>query len=425
MDDQPLTVLSEGEGPNIDLVKRIDLPAIFSPFRASIDALIVTAKTINVTSADDKPQIQLARVTRLQLRANRLKVEHAEESLKRGLNDAKRDIKRIADEYRALIEPMETRLMEQEKIAERLEAERRVQLVRERGEALLKFGVPSAYMDLGAMSEEAFGQLLENSRIAAEQRAALALKAEEEKIRLENERLKREQSEREERERIRAENERLKKEADEREAAAKVEREAAEKARIEAEEVARVEREAAAAKLLEAQEKAERERQLFAEKARKERDAIEAKARAEKEAAEALALAETRRLQKIAEDAERARIAGDLLAQAQREADQRKFQEQLAESNLRAEVARVARESAERAERDRLAKEAAEAQAAKEAEETALRAPDREKLIALAVTLRATPLPDMASEAGSLAVTRVEREIIHLCDYITEKARGL
>ena len=133
---------------------------------------------------------------------------------------------------------------------------------------------------LGSMTDDVWQNYIAGARLAYEAKKEAERKAEEERI-------AKEKAEAKERERVRLENERLKKEAEEREAQMKAEREAAEKAlaeerakaeaeRIAIEEAQRVEREIA---------EAEAKAKLDAE--RKERERIEAELKAKREAEEA------------------------------------------------------------------------------------------------------------------------------------------
>jgi hypothetical protein len=174
-----------------------------------------------------------------------------------------------------------------EKYAENLEKERQQKLIEERSPIIVHYGQNAGMFDLGNMPQEQFDLMVAGMKQAHEAKLEAERKAEEERI-------AREKAETEERERIRIENERLRKEAEQREAALKAEREAAERklaeeraaaerARKEAEEAARKEREALEAQMAE-------ERRIAEEKAAKERAEAEAKAaveRAERERVEA------------------------------------------------------------------------------------------------------------------------------------------
>lgn len=263
------------------------LTAAFAPFFAKAEALRTRAMAITVTSIGQVKEIKDARTTRLALKDIRVAAEKTRKSLK---EDSLRKGKAIDGVYNILeyaIRPLEEHLEAQEKFAERLEQERKNALAADRSRQLQVYGVDPSLYDLGAMAEATFVQLLETNRLAHESRQEAQRKAEAERI-------VREQAEAAERERMRAENERLKKEADAREAVLRAER-----------------------------VKAEAEAKAAADQARKEREALEAKAKAEREVAEAAAKVE-REAREKAEAELRARAEAEARAKAEQEEAARK-----------------------------------------------------------------------------------------------------
>jgi chromosome segregation ATPase len=195
------------------------------------------AKMINVTSAEQLSDMKIARVGRLELREKRIELEKARKKLKEQALREGKAIDGIANVLKALIVPIEEYLYKQENFVK--------------------------------IQEEA---KKEQMRIEAEKKA-------------EEERIAKEKAEAEERERVRLENERLKKEAEERERVLAEERRKAEKEKADAakkqkemEDQARKEREEAEAKKKEAERKAKEEQ----ERIKKEADE---KLKAEKEKA--------------------------------------------------------------------------------------------------------------------------------------------
>ena len=272
------------------------LASDFSQHFTKARGIIEQSRRIVVTDAADKLNVKLARECRLELRSIRIASDKLRKSLKEDSLRRGKAIDGFHNILLHLVEPEEQRLEEQEKFAERQEAERKAEIKRKREGALSLYNVDTTFYALAEMSPEAFAQLLENSRLAHGARLAAAKKAEEDRI-------AREKAEAEERERVRLENERLKREAFE---AAKREEEERKK-RAEVEKKALEERRAA-------EEAARKERLALEEKARKEREAIEAKARAEREAAELAAKKEREAREKIEvelrarEEAERQRV---------------------------------------------------------------------------------------------------------------------
>lgn len=334
------------------------LRSTFEEMFAKADEWTARAREIVVTREDQKREMKLARESRLALREIRVNAEKARKRLKEDSIRQGKAIDGIANVLKALIEPIEAHLLEQESFADRAAEARRDALAAARAEALRAYGVdPSVFASLGEMTEESWNATLDGARVAHEAKAEAARK--EAEIRREAERIAAEKREEERQAQVRAE-------------AARVERE-----RLQTEENARLRREA---EEREAAAKAERDR-LEAEKAQ-----IESEARAAKEAAEAAARA-------AREEADRAAAA----LEAER---------QTARDREAAEVARVAAEkaAAEQADRDRKAAE----DAAREAAELA---PDREKLAALAATLRAIKLPTLTTKRGQAAGAKVADQL--------------
>lgn len=221
------------------------------------------ALTIRVTAADQVREMKLAREARLALREIRCNAENTRKKLKEDSLRRGRAIDGIANVLKALIEPAEEHLMEQEKFAERMEQKRIAELVAKRTAELTPLGVNAAFYNLGEMPEDVYSDLLATSTASHNERIEAARRAEEERI-------AKERAEAEERARVLAENARLKAEAEAREKQAAEERAAAAKA------------------LKDAEDKARREREAVEAEAAKQRDMAEKKARAEAEAREKL-----------------------------------------------------------------------------------------------------------------------------------------
>lgn len=207
------------------------------------------AKTIVVTNESQTADMKMARIGRLELREKRIAIENTRKELKEQSVREGKAIDGIANVLKALIVPIEEYLDNQEKFVE-IQAAKKA----------------------------------EAERIEAERKA-------------EEERIAKEKAEAEERERMRLENERLKKEAEEKEKALEKERQkvAAEKAeaerkakseqdkiRKEAEEKLRIEREKQEAILREQQEESERKRKEVEAKAKAEQDRIKKEAEIER-----------------------------------------------------------------------------------------------------------------------------------------------
>ncbi len=237
------------------------------PFKSAM-GIIQHARDINVTSEDQKDEIEQAGIARKELKKLRCDVENTRKELKEQSLREGRAIDGMANIIKAVIVPVEEALEKQEKFVQRLAAERYAKKLEERRERL------STYTDQPDMykldsSDSEFDQLIATLREAQEIKAAAEKKAEEDRIAAE-------QAAAAEQERVRKENEKLRAEAAAREAELAKEREVEQK-RL-------------------AAERAEQEQKLAAERAkaeeeRKKREALEAEQQA-KAKAEAAARAE-------------------------------------------------------------------------------------------------------------------------------------
>lgn len=283
--------------------------AAFTPFQKLFaeSALLLAKEKDAITPKD-------ARKLRLEMRAHRSACKQTKDAVKADILLAGR----MADAYfNRVTQPLdnaEARLDEIEKAAERVEAARKEKLKAERTAELAQFGVNGQFYSLENLPDADYAQLLAQSKLAHETKLAAEAKAKEDARiaaeKAEEERKSREAAELAERERIKAEaerlrieNERLAKEREVAEAAAKAEREKIEAAAREAAEVARKEKEAAEAK-------AAAELKAAQEKAKQEREAIEAKARAEAEEAARVAKIEREKREAL-ERAEAERVAAE------------------------------------------------------------------------------------------------------------------
>lgn len=278
----------------------------FDGFFAQVEKWKKATDGLVVTDIKQKREMKLARESRLGLRAIRVEVESLRKSLKEDSLRRGKAIDGFANILKAEIEPLEARLLEQEKFAERYEAEQKRILKEQRVAELSAYVANVDLYPLGDMSEEDWSILLENSKLAHEakrdaERREQEARIEAERILAERRRVEAEEAAKKEAERLAREkaqaeeNARLKREAEEREAAARAERE-----RVEAE---RAKERAELAKV-------EAEKKAAEKRAEDERKAAEAKLDAEKKAAEAKLAAE-RRAAEAALEAERAKARAE------------------------------------------------------------------------------------------------------------------
>lgn len=343
----------------------------------------VQALAINVTSADQKTEMKMARAIRLTLKEIRVSAEKTRKSLKEDALRMGKAIDGVNNLLLAAIVPLEKHLEEQERYGERLAEAERLRLHAERAEAIAPYVTPDQPLPvLTDLTQEQWDKYLADLVLLAEARVEAARKAEAERI-------AREQAEAAERERLRIENERLRAEAAQREAKAKAEREAAEKAQ----------REAAA-------------------KAKAERDALEAAAKKEREEAERKLAAER------AAAAERQRIADEAAAK-ERAAIQAKADAERKEAQAAMDAANAAREKMEREAREKNAAEAARIKAELLAKQKANRAPDKQKALAFAATVRTLKAPTATTEEGKAVMAEITAKIEGFAKWITVQAESL
>lgn len=386
-DNQELEIVSQ----DVELpTKRADnAVAIWDDYRTHAEKLKTTAETLTVTDVSQVAEMKLARATRLALKELRVTIERKRKELGEHYLRASQKINADAKTLKEIIEPLEARLLEQEEFAERealrVEEERRVR----RGTQLSEFLTGPVAVDLGKLTREEYAALLKDSKDAHEARMARVKKEAEEAA-------DRAKAEAEERERIRLENERLKKEAEEADTARRAAELAAKKEREEAAAKARVEKEKADAEIarIEAAQKAESEKQRIA--------LAQFKAAAKAAADEAEAVAKK-------EQANR-----DEAARVEREA---------AEA-----MARTEREAREKADAELAAIKAADAKSKAKREAEALAAemaPEKEKLLELAAAVRRLPIHAMKTEKGIDALAEIESKIEQLAEFIEKIAANL
>lgn len=237
------------ETPDLEIMDRGDSLAIWTGYREEFEKLKGSIETVLASDPALPANAKIARVNRLELRKVRIAIEHRRKELGDSYLRKTKAINSAAKELKDLIEPYEAKLEAIEDHAANVEAQRIAEISQERTAQLSQCGGAIDIPGLGFMPDDQFNSLLEGAKMVH------AAKIEAEK-RAEADRIAKEKAEADERERIRLENEKLKKEAAEKEAAL-----VAERAKVEA--AAKIERIA--------KEKAESE----IERARKEKESQE------------------------------------------------------------------------------------------------------------------------------------------------------
>ena len=244
------------------------------------------ARNIVITDENQVELMKEARVARLALKDIRCDAEKTRKESKEDYLRVGKAIDGVANIIKALIIPIEEHLEKQEKFVENLQEEKKQKIAEERMIQLSQYTEDVYIHNLKEMSEAGFQMLLGSSKVLFE-------KIQEDKQKVEAERIAKEKAEAEEREKMRLENEKLKKEAEEREKQIEEERKKAEEENKRLAEIAKKE--------------AEERKRLEDEKAKKEeeeRKRLEDE-KAKKEEEEKL------RLQKIEDDKKKAAQAPD------------------------------------------------------------------------------------------------------------------
>lgn len=355
------------------------------------------AATVKVTDISQTREMELARTIRLSLREVRIEAEKTRKRLK---DSALRQGKVIDSAYNlieGIITPIETNLKDQEQFVERMEAERKGKLRIER-ETLLSplavaIGQDLSIYPLADMPQDSFDILLQTMTTQRDAKIAAAAKAESDRVAA----LK---AEADQREATRIESERLK-----REAAALAAKVAAEK--VKADEALAKERQKAAveAKRLkdEADAKLKRERDLAEATAKKVRDENEAKAKAAAAKADA----------ELAEARKAAQAAATELRDKAFAAEESARKDREAREKLEADAAEARR------------KTLADEKAASDAAKAAAAAPEKAKILAFAATVKAIPIPKMATVEGRALGVKIADQFLKMATWMEGQAKTL
>jgi len=225
---QPDQLKSVAQRSGLDGGTAEQLVSTLMPLAEQAAAIMDESAGVIVTDPSQVTEIKRSRECRLRLKEIRVSVEKCRKAIKEASLKRGQAIDAVAAFLRDKIEPEETRLEHQEKIAERMEAERLARVRQDRERLLAPYGVPSRFMDLARMPQAQFDEMLAGAKKQHEDRIERQ-RAEAEARRVAAE------AEAAERARIKAENERLAAEADRARAAAAAARAEAERERRERE----------------------------------------------------------------------------------------------------------------------------------------------------------------------------------------------
>lgn len=281
-----LVVFDAPELESIEKSKAEQIRTTFEPmaemlgeFEEAYNNIVAEAEqeiTKEVTAKAKRLRIDIGRV---RIETEKVRKEQKEEYLRAG-----KAIDGVSNILKWAVTDKENKLKEIENYYEIQEQKRIESLQKERAEKLSAYLEDAYERDLAKFADDEFEALLVMKKKEQEDRIAAEKKAEEERI-------AKEKAEAEERERIKKENERLKKEAEEREKLAKIEaekrakEEAERKVKEDAERKAREEKERKEREVYETKLKAEREeRERIEREERAKREKLETELKAKQEA---------------------------------------------------------------------------------------------------------------------------------------------
>lgn len=256
MPQEAVTII---EASGVEQSTAAQIRTAFLDMFANAEKWTEQAKAIKVTDVSQVREMKMAREARLALREIRCNAENSRKRLKADALAKGKAIDGICNVLKALIEPVESYLLDQEEFKKRIEAEEKRKLAEARQLALepfAEFYTHSPAFDLSSLPQEQFDAMLEGLKIKRDAKIAAERKLEEERIK-EEERLRQEAVERErkrqeelEEAKKKAEEERKAREDAERKAAeertamqAKLDAERKERERVEAEQRAKAEAE--------------------------------------------------------------------------------------------------------------------------------------------------------------------------------------
>ena len=269
------TEISEAKQFGIEKKQAEELIGNLPQIKSEREVLIPQFDAVIKMDIDNPETVKKAREVRLLIQKNRtqgINVWH--KTTKDYFLKGGQFVDAIKRKEVAVNERMEADLLQIEKHAEIQEQKRLKELQEKRVQILSKYVDDASDRDLSSMDDDVWNAYIETKKKEYNERIEAERKAEEDRI-------AKEKAEAEERERIRKENERLKKEAEERERLAKIEAE--KRAKEEAERFAKAEAERKAREEKERKEREEYEAKLKAEREERERIEAELKAKAEAE----------------------------------------------------------------------------------------------------------------------------------------------
>lgn len=154
----------------VSLETQENLKEIFNPFFDQAQQWKEKADGLVVSDSGQVELIKQAREARLALKNIRVDVEKKRKELKEESLRKGKAIDGMANVIKYLIQPIEKHLQDQEDFPKIQEAKIKAQLKEDRQNELSKYEIDTSFFQLDEMDEESYLQLLENSRIAYEEK---------------------------------------------------------------------------------------------------------------------------------------------------------------------------------------------------------------------------------------------------------------
>lgn len=158
----------------------------FGDFFVQAHKIVAQSKVIKVTGEDQLEAMSQAREFRLQLKTIRVSADKVRAELKEGYLRGGNAVQDIFNDIRDIVKPEEERLEEQEKFAEVLVEKRRAEKIQKRTEELSKYVEDVSVFNVANLSTETFEKLLISSKETFEAKQLAIQKEEEERIKQAN-----------------------------------------------------------------------------------------------------------------------------------------------------------------------------------------------------------------------------------------------
>lgn len=247
---------------NLPESMQIELKANFTDYFTQLKVWEKEVLEIEVTDKSQNDKIEKAKIACKNLASTRIEIEKRRKKLKADSLNIGKAIDQVAKKLQGVIEPLETHAKNQAQFVELQEAKRRTELIEVRSQLLAPYCEDLTIYRLADLTDEAFQDVLTNSKLAYEAKIAIEKQAE-------IERIKQEKLQKEKEALQQIEIEKLKQQAREREMLFKIEQDKLKKEQLERAEIEAEKRKLEAEKIrLEKEKELESAKKLEAEQRR-------------------------------------------------------------------------------------------------------------------------------------------------------------